>query len=111
MIINPEETIELKNRFDGKGSIFSTSYIKENDFQGIRKVLEIELEPHASIGYHEHVDEGEIYHIIEGKGEFQDSDGTFKAVTKGDCCVITSGQSHGLVNTEDTPLKIVAIIF
>lgn len=111
MIIKQEETIELKNRFDGKGSIFSTSYIKERDFEGIRKVLEIELEAHASIGYHQHIDDSEIYHIIEGKGEFQDSDGQFKPVGKGDCCVITKGQSHGLVNTEDTPLKMMAIIF
>ena len=111
MIINPRETIELKNRFDGKGSIFSTSYIKEKDFEGIHKLLEIEIEPHGSIGYHQHKDDSEIYHIIEGKGEFQDSDGEFKPVSKGDSCVITKGQSHGLVNTEDTPLKIVAIIF
>ena len=111
MIIKPEDTIELKNRFGGRGSIFSTSYIKEGNLEGIRKVLEIELEAFASIGYHQLTDDSEIYHIIEGKGEFQDSDGLFKAVGKGDCCVITKGQSHGLVNTEDIPLKIVAIIF
>jgi|SRR5699024_3825584 len=111
MIIKPEDTIELKNRFGGKGSIFSASYIKEQDFEGIGKLLEIELEAFASIGYHQHTDNSEIYHIIEGKGEFQDSDGEFKTVGKGDCCVITKGQSHGLVNTEDIPLKIVAIIF
>ena len=111
MIINAEETIELKNRFGGEGSIFSTSYIKEDDFEGIRKMLEIELEPHASIGYHEHPNDSEIYHIIEGKGKFQDADGIFKRVERGDSCVITQGQSHGLVNTEDQPLKIVAIVF
>lgn len=111
MIIKAEETIELKNRFGGDGSMFSTSYVKEDDFEGIRKVLEIELEPHASIGYHEHPNDSEIYHLIEGKGKFQDADGEFKAVAKGDSCVITKGQSHGLVNTEDKPLKMIAIVF
>lgn len=111
MIIKGEETVELKNRFGGEGSIFSKSYIKENDFEGIRKLVEIELEPHASIGYHEHANDSEIYQIVEGQGEFQDSDGSLKPVSKGDCCLITKGQSHGLVNTEDKPLKIVAIVF
>lgn len=111
MIIQSEETVELKNRFGGDGSIFSTSYINQGDFEGIHKVVEIELEPHASIGYHQHADDGEIYHIIEGKGKFQDADGEFKPVSKGDCCIITKGESHGLVNTEDKPLKIMAIVF
>lgn len=111
MIIIPAETIELKNRFGGEGSIFSKSYIEPGDFEGMIKFVEIEFEPHASIGYHQHTDEGEIYHIIEGKGKFQDADGEIKEVSKGDCCIITKGQSHGLANTEDTPLKIMAILY
>lgn len=111
MIIKGEETKEIKNKFGGKGSIFSKSYIQKNDFQGIDKVLEIVLGPHASIGYHQHQADSEIYHIISGNGEFQDADGEYKPVGPGDCCIITKGQSHGLVNLSGEPLKMMAIVF
>lgn len=111
MIIKGEEPQKIENKFGGKGSIFSKSYIKKEDFQGIDKVLEIVLEPHASIGYHLHKEDSEIYHIISGYGQFQDADGEMKDVGPGDCCIITKGQSHGLVNLQEEPLKMLAIVF
>src|SRR5699024_4874557 len=106
-----EEPQKIEKKFGGQGTICSKSYIKKDDFQGIDKVLEIALEPHASIGYHLHDDYSELYHIISGYGQFQDEDGEMKDVGLGDCCIITKGQSHGLVNLQEEPLKMLAIVF
>ena len=63
----------------------------------------------CSIGDHPHVDETEFYYIIKGQGLFNDN-GTPKAVTVGDICATGYGEVHGLENTGDEDLEIMALI-
>ena len=67
------------------------------------------LIPGASIGYHVHENESEMFFFIEGNGRVQDDD-EFHDVTAGDCMATFSGHGHGVENTGDTNLVILAAI-
>ena len=67
------------------------------------------LIPGASIGYHVHEDETELFYFIEGNGRVQDDDACFD-VSAGDCMATFSGHGHGVENTGDTNLVILACI-
>ena len=67
------------------------------------------LIPGASIGYHVHEEETELFYFIEGNGRVQDDDAFFD-VSAGDCMATFSGHGHGVGNTGDTDLVILAAI-
>lgn len=67
------------------------------------------LIPGASIGYHVHEDETELFYFVEGNGRVQDDDAFFD-VSAGDSMATFSGHGHGVENTGDTNLVIVAAI-
>lgn len=67
------------------------------------------LIPGASIGYHVHENETEMFYFIEGNGRVQD-DEQFYDVTAGDCMATFSGHGHAVENTGDTDLVILAAI-
>lgn len=65
----------------------------------------------SSIGYHRHTDDTEAYYILSGQGLFQDADGEKKPVGPGTICNIAVGESHGLENTGNEPMEIIALVF
>ena len=67
------------------------------------------LIPGASIGYHVHEGETELFYFIEGNGRVQDDD-AFCDVSAGDSMATFSGHGHGVENTGDTNLVILACI-
>ena len=67
------------------------------------------LIPGASIGYHVHENESEMFYFIEGNGRVQDDDQFFD-VTAGDTMATFSGHGHAVENTGDTDLVILAAI-
>ena len=67
------------------------------------------LIPGASIGYHVHENETEMFYFLEGCGRVQDDDAFFD-VCAGDSMATLSGHGHGVENTGDTNLVIVAAI-
>ncbi len=67
------------------------------------------LIPGASIGYHVHEEETELFYIIEGNGRVRDDDDYFD-VSAGDCMATFSGHGHAVENTGDTNLVILACI-
>lgn len=67
------------------------------------------LIPGASIGYHVHEGETEMFYFLEGNGRVQDDD-TFHDVSAGDSMATFSGHSHSVENTGDTNLVILAAI-
>ena len=67
------------------------------------------LEPGASIGYHLHEGESEIYYIYSGKGEINDN-GEIRPIRAGDTIVTPDGHGHGIKNTGDDPLHFIALI-
>lgn len=67
------------------------------------------LVPGASIGYHVHENETELFYFIEGCGRVQDDD-AFCDVVAGDSMATFSGHGHGVENTGDSDLVILAAI-
>ena len=67
------------------------------------------LIPGASIGYHVHENETEMFYFIEGNGRVQDDDAFFD-ISAGDCMATFSGHGHAVENTGDTDLVILAAI-
>lgn len=67
------------------------------------------LIPGASIGYHVHENETELFYFAEGCARVQDDDQFFD-VTAGDSMCTTNGHGHSVENTGDTDLVIVAVI-
>ena len=67
------------------------------------------LIPGASIGYHVHEGETELFYFIEGNGRVQDDDRTVD-VSAGDSMATFSGHGHSVENTGDTDLVILAAI-
>ncbi len=94
----------------GKGKIQIDHIFKNDEFKGkARLCARITLEPGASIGFHEHKDEDEIYHFISGKGIVND-DGKEHELTAGDSVLTCGGNSHSVENTGNGPLVFLAVI-
>ena len=68
------------------------------------------LKPHSSVGYHQHVGNGETFYILKGEGIFADNDGSRIPVGPGDVCVIVPGESHGMENPTDEDLVYMALV-
>ena len=69
----------------------------------------LKLIPGASIGYHVHENETELFYFLEGHGRVQDDD-RFHDVSAGDAMATFSGHGHAVENTGDTDLVILAAI-
>ena len=82
-----------EGEMNGKGRLFST----------------ITLPVGASIGHHVHKDEMEAFYVLSGRGEFDDN-GAMVPFEAGDLLYTATGDGHGLKNTGNEPLKLVAMI-
>lgn len=69
----------------------------------------VTLEPGASIGSHPHVDDYEVYYILDGKATVVD-DGTEAELDAGDAIVTGDGKIHSIQNNSDAPLVFMACI-
>ena len=67
------------------------------------------LIPGASIGYHVHENETEMFYFLEGNGRVQDDD-RFYDISAGDSMATFSGHGHSVENTGDNDLVILAAI-
>lgn len=67
------------------------------------------LVPGASIGYHVHENETELFYFLEGNGRVQDDD-QYHDVSAGDSMATFNGHGHSVENTGDTNLVILAAI-
>ena len=67
------------------------------------------LIPGASIGYHIHENETEMFYFLEGNGRVRDDD-EYHDVCAGDSMATFSGHGHSVENTGDTNLVILAAI-
>lgn len=77
--------------------------------ENMRLFSVLTLVPGASIGYHVHESETELYYILEGCGRVQDDDKVCD-IWEGDSMATFSGHGHAVENTGDTNLVILAAI-
>ncbi|GKX28341.1 cupin [Vallitalea longa] len=103
-------TVVKKQLKDGIGN---TTILNITDQEGLndkgRLFASFSLEPGSSIGKHTHVDESEIYFILEGKGLVYDN-GKEETVTSGDVVITKSGETHSIKNVGETTLNFIALI-
>lgn len=109
---NEEKRIEVcEHKFNGDGHITIRSLLNsEEEMYGKgRAFAHTTLLPGCSIGYHIHTNESETYYIYNGTGEFNDN-GSIKEIYAGDVTYTPAGQGHGIKNTGNEPMEIIALI-
>jgi quercetin dioxygenase-like cupin family protein len=104
----PAEEMEGMRGGEGKGIRFL--YEEAGKYDGSIKMMAVmDILPGSSIGYHEHVDDMEMYLILDGVAKVND-DGVDDVVNPGDLFITERGQGHGLVNETDEHVTFLAII-
>ena len=111
-MINRADTLECfeKELFGGPGAVHFIKIVNEHGLADKGRLFNIgTLKPGCAVGNHKHNGEIEIYYILEGEGLYNDN-GVEATVKAGDVTVCNDGESHGLLNTGATDLKMVALI-
>ena len=76
---------------------------------GMGKILTLELPAGSSIGLHTHMGNCEVIHVLSGRGVCHD-DGTDVALAVGMTHYCPEGHTHGIDNTGDGPLVLLAVL-
>jgi len=94
----------------GEGEVeFIHLFTQEEMGSKTRLFAKIIIPPGASIGFHEHHGEEEIYFILQGSGLVND-DGREVKVGPGDAVLTGGGAGHSIANVGDGPLTMVAAV-
>lgn len=97
-------------RYNGKGYIHIEQLTTpQENGEFVKMYARVTIEPHASIGYHQHLDDGEAYYIISGEGLYCEDNETIK-VKANDHTFCKPNSSHSIENTSDEPLVLIALI-
>ena len=106
---NREAAIEMGAE-GGKGKLvldkLTNSAVKPSN---VTLYAHAKLEPGASVGYHVHRGESEMYYILSGKGLYSDN-GTAREVVAGDVTYTLDGEGHSLENAGSSILEFIAFI-
>ena len=113
MIRRKEEcTIEYREHMrGGEGTPQITNLIAsaaELNDKG-RLFARLTLQPGASIGYHLHEKDAELFYILSGTGTYSDN-GTIVKLNPGDVAICETGHGHSMANEGDEVLEFVALI-
>ncbi|MEM3852090.1 MAG: cupin domain-containing protein [Methanomassiliicoccales archaeon] len=109
-IKNVLETEHKKERsHGGEGLLEKVRIFENNDFQTSLAFIDyVIVPPGASIGYHKHGNDEEVYFIVEGNGIMKDENSEVK-VKRGDVVVNPVNGSHGLYNNSND--NIIILVF
>jgi mannose-6-phosphate isomerase-like protein (cupin superfamily) len=77
--------------------------------RNLRMFSLIRLAPGASVGYHVHEKETELYYFLSGSG-VADDNGVRVPISAGDTMSTADGFGHAIKNTGDEDLVFVAVI-
>ena len=75
-----------------------------------RMYNEIVLEKDCGVGFHMHEGDGEIYFILSGEAEYEDTDHSITTIYPGDVTFTFDGEGHGITNVKDEPCRLIALI-
>lgn len=104
------KAVILEHANGGKGSIILEPLADETVLKDkARKFVKATLKPGCSMGVHQHNGDGEIYHILSGRGLYTDNDETYE-VHPGDTMFCKDGDYHGLENVGDEDLVFMGLI-
>ena len=104
------EAAERKEMRGGKGTVRIENYWKPGELKAKTRLLaKLTLPPGASIGFHEHVGEEEVFIVLRGQGRVKDADKE-DIVNVGDTILTGNGAGHAIESIGAEPLELVAII-
>ncbi len=110
MALIESKTITAKNKAGGKGEIYITHLLTDKEMVGQCEMFaSVVVPPGASLGEHYHYGNTETYHILSGKGLYNDND-NFREVKAGDTTFCPDGAKHAIENIGDEDLKFIALI-
>lgn len=104
---------EIKERMrGGEGQVTITHLFQPGEFKGATRLCaRLTLEQGCSIGYHEHLNEEEIFYIISGTGILTDSTlAAEQVLCPGDAAITLGGEGHSIRNDAQETLEVLAII-
>lgn len=107
-----ERMIDTKQApFGGPGEVIVRNILNSpEEFYGKgRTFCHSTLPSGSGLGYHQHTGETEIYYILSGSGKYNDN-GAMVPVAAGDITLTRDGEGHGLTNTGEEPLDLIALI-
>ncbi len=108
---NKDFRIQQVSALDDIGNFQLAHIFNEDDRPKNMNILAVLTIPVGeTCGLHKHVGESDTYYIISGEGEYTDSDGHTEMVGAGDAACAYDGESHGIRNTGDIPLVMLAVI-
>lgn len=114
MIIKDQDQIRenIENYAGGEGIIEFNTIVPTELLKDEAKLFKIlSFQAGAGLGEHAHVDNYEIYYILDGKGICVD-DGQEVVVTKGDMIYTADGASHSIRDAgEGNLVMLAAVIF
>ena len=100
----------IKNARGGEGTAVFDHILETNEMATNCRVLaKITLEPGASIGYHQHEKEEDIYYILTGIATVN-LNGETRSVYPGEAVYLAAGGSHSIANDGQVPLEFVSVI-
>ena len=94
-----DKSVKITHFFDEKNELMSPT----------RLCAMLELEPGASIGFHEHDKEEEMFVVLSGKALIDDN-GQEVEVTVGDTILTGNGAGHSVKSLGPDTLKMLAVI-
>lgn len=112
-MIRRNGTYKISTREDmrgGAGTVRIEHYWGKQELKGnTRLFAKLVLEPGTSIGFHDHVDEEEVFVVLRGKGRVTDGDDAAE-VLPGDTILTGDGSGHAVESIGDEALEMVAVI-
>ena len=99
--------MEKKKKENFKGGE-KTLVMKAYD-DGQNRMMELCLEPGASIGLHTHIDDSEIVYILSGTGRAI-YDGGEDKLEPGVCHYCPTGHTHSIINDGTEELRFFAVV-
>ena len=99
-----------ENMRGGKGAVRIEHFWKKDELKAkTRLCAKLTIQPGDSIGFHDHVDEEEVYLILRGQGQL--SDGVNESIVNaGDTILTGDGAGHSVAALGDEPLEMIAVI-
>ena len=75
----------------------------------LNRIMQVVLEPGASVGMHTHTDNSEIIYVIRGAGKAVEESGE-RPLKAGMCHYCPKGSSHSVVNDGTEDLVLFAVV-
>lgn len=110
MITTNREIEHYKERCGGKGTMHIERLLPPEILkESVKMYARVTIDVGSSLGYHEHIGDGESYYILSGKALYNDN-GKELELSAGACTFTPDGCGHAIENIGDEPLVFMAVI-